>query len=144
MRKFRELQGNTEREINKIRKTTHKQDTKSNTQIETIRRAWQPTPVSLPGESHGQRSRVGYSPWGCKESDTTDVTEHACTHHYLFICPKFRFRNLILSFHSPDDNTVHFAPQLDNPQRFSTVLCHSTSTVSYYLGPPTRGQLKTS
>ena len=108
------------------------------------RRAWQPTPVFLPGESHGQRSRVGYSPWGCKESDTTDVTEHACTHHYLFICPKFRFRNLILSFHSPDDNTVHFAPQLDNPQRFSTVLCHSTSTVSYYLGPPTRGQLKTS
>ena len=30
------------------------------------RRAWQPTPVFLPGESHGQRSLVGYSPWGCK------------------------------------------------------------------------------
>ena len=29
------------------------------------RRAWQPTPVFLPGESHGQRSLVGYSPWGC-------------------------------------------------------------------------------
>ena len=29
-------------------------------------RAWQPTPVSLPGESHGQRSLVGYSPWGHK------------------------------------------------------------------------------
>ena len=27
------------------------------------------TPVFLPGESHGQRSLVGYSPWGCKESD---------------------------------------------------------------------------
>jgi len=27
------------------------------------RRAWQPTPVFLPGESHGQRSLVGYSPW---------------------------------------------------------------------------------
>ena len=36
------------------------------------RRAWQPTPVFLPGESHGQRSLVGYSPWGCKESDTTE------------------------------------------------------------------------
>ena len=35
------------------------------------RRAWQPTPVFLPGESHGQRSLVGYSPWGCKQSDTT-------------------------------------------------------------------------
>ena len=28
------------------------------------RRAWQPTPVFLPGESHGQRSLAGYSPWG--------------------------------------------------------------------------------
>ena len=38
------------------------------------RRAWQPTPVFLLGESHGQRSLVGYSPWGCKESDPTEVT----------------------------------------------------------------------
>ena len=37
------------------------------------RRAWQPTPVFLPGESHGQRSLVGYSPWGHKESDTIEV-----------------------------------------------------------------------
>ena len=35
-------------------------------------RAWQPTPVFLPGESHGWRSMVGYSPWGCKESDTAE------------------------------------------------------------------------
>ena len=41
------------------------------------RRQWQPTPVFLPGESHGQRSLVGYSPWGHKESDTTEVTKHA-------------------------------------------------------------------
>ena len=33
---------------------------------------WQPTPVVLPGESHGQRSLVGYRPWGCKESDMTE------------------------------------------------------------------------
>ena len=38
------------------------------------RRAWQPTPVFLPGESHGQRSLVGYSPWGPKESDATEAT----------------------------------------------------------------------
>ena len=31
-----------------------------------------PTPVLLPGEFHGQRKLVGYSPWGCKESDTTE------------------------------------------------------------------------
>jgi len=35
------------------------------------RRKWQPTPVFLPGESHGQRNLVGYSSWDCKESDAT-------------------------------------------------------------------------
>jgi len=33
---------------------------------------WQPTPVFLPGKSHGQRSLVGYIPWGQKESDITE------------------------------------------------------------------------
>ena len=42
------------------------------------RRAWQLTPVFLPEESHGQRSLAGYSPWGCTESDTTEVAQHAC------------------------------------------------------------------
>ena len=37
-----------------------------------LRRQWHPTPVLLPGKSHGQRSLVGYSPWGCKESDMTE------------------------------------------------------------------------
>ena len=36
------------------------------------RRQWQPTPVLLPGESHGRRSLVGYSPWGCEGSDMTE------------------------------------------------------------------------
>ena len=39
-------------------------------------RLGQPTPVFLPRNFHGQRSLVGYSPWGHKESDTT---EHTCT-----------------------------------------------------------------
>ena len=43
------------------------------------RSKWQFTPVFLPGESHGKRSMVGYNLWGCKESDTTEATEHACT-----------------------------------------------------------------
>ena len=38
------------------------------------RRAWKPTPLFLPGESCGQRSLAGNSPWGHKESDTTEVT----------------------------------------------------------------------
>ena len=41
------------------------------------RRAWQPTPVFLPGESHGQRSPMGYSPWGCTDLDTTKATQHS-------------------------------------------------------------------
>ena len=42
------------------------------------RRARQPTPVFLPGKSHGQRSLVGYHPWGHKELDMTEVTYHTC------------------------------------------------------------------
>ena len=37
------------------------------------RRAWQPTPVFLPGESHGQRNLVGCRPWGRRELDTTET-----------------------------------------------------------------------
>ena len=40
------------------------------------RRAWQPTSALLPGESHGQKSLVDYSPWGHKESDMTEAAEH--------------------------------------------------------------------
>ena len=41
------------------------------------RRAWQPTPVFLPGESRGQKTLADCSPRGRPESDTTEVTEHA-------------------------------------------------------------------
>ena len=34
--------------------------------------AWQPTPVFMPGKSHGPRSLVGYNPWGGEESDTPE------------------------------------------------------------------------
>ena len=40
------------------------------------RRAWQSTPVFLPGESYRQRSLTGYSPWGHIELDMTEATEH--------------------------------------------------------------------
>ena len=63
------------------------------------RRKWQPTPVFLPGESHGGRSLVGYSPWGHKESDMTErfhftsgldwVRRHSVTRHGSLtqLCP---------------------------------------------------------
>ena len=43
------------------------------------RREWQPIPVFLPGEFHEERSVAGYSPWGCKESDTTERLTHTHT-----------------------------------------------------------------
>ena len=39
---------------------------------DALEKEWLPTPVFLPREFHGQRSIVGYSPWGCKESDMTE------------------------------------------------------------------------
>ena len=48
------------------------------------RKEWQPTPIFLPGESHGQRSLVGYSPWGCKESDMTERLIHTHTHTHSY------------------------------------------------------------
>ena len=44
---------------------------------------WQSTPVLLPGKSHGQRSLIGYSPWGRKESD---MTEQLHFHFPSFSC----------------------------------------------------------
>ena len=70
------------------------------------RRLQRPTPVFLPGESHGQRSWVGYSPWGCKDSDTTEATKQA----------HIPFGNILLNVLSADDNhcenckRVHCAP----------------------------------
>ena len=52
------------------------------------RSKWQPTPVFLPGEFHGQKSMAGYSPWGRRELDRIEVTWHvphdtfaSCTSH---------------------------------------------------------------
>ena len=44
------------------------------------RMEWQPTPLFLPGEFHGQRSLVGYNPWGCKELDTIEQLTHSHKH----------------------------------------------------------------
>ena len=50
---------------------------------------WPPIPVFLPGKCRGQRSLVDYSPWGHKESDTT---EHAHTH-----TPSYLISNMVLT-----------------------------------------------
>ena len=45
-----------------------------------LEEGWQPTPVFSPGKSYGQRSLVGYSPCGRKQSDTAEAAEHTGTH----------------------------------------------------------------
>ena len=64
------------------------------------KRKWQPTPVFLPGECHRQRSLVGYSPWGCKESDTTErLNFHFLTFRaYLLLLTKSDRQNILLNF----------------------------------------------
>ena len=82
------------------------------------RSPWPPTPVFLPGESHGWRSQAGYSPWGCKESYTT-VDTHTPV------------RQLTLHFftRSAKPAVLHLLPTLSTPQptlwpaRVNCLLC---------------------
>ena len=63
------------------------------------RRKWQSTPVLLPGKSHGQRSLVGYSPCGRKESDTTERHGYIIInelHQIKFISPRVTVHVTIL------------------------------------------------
>ena len=53
------------------------------------RRIWQPTLVLLRGKSHRRRSVVGYSPWGCKESDTTERLHSLLAVWITINCGKF-------------------------------------------------------
>ena len=73
------------------------------------RRKWQPTPVFLLGKSDGQRSLVGYSPWGRKESDTTKWLHFIHTgRSHMYVCV-FSLVRLICSPTdcSPPDSSVH-------------------------------------
>ena len=71
------------------------------------RRKWQPTAVFLPGEFHGQRSLVGYSPWGRKESDTTERLHlhfHSYYHsptHYSWAETALGLKVLLRPLHAP-------------------------------------------
>ena len=59
-----------------------------------LEKEWLPTPVFLPGESHGQNSLMGYNPWGHQESDMTegltdtheDVVKAVCSSDPAFLC----------------------------------------------------------
>ena len=71
-------------------------------------------PVFLPGASHGQRSLVGYSPEGHKESDMTEVTEHA--HSYrnkdLVVLGKERFMDQWNTIEKPEVDPYKYAQMI--------------------------------
>ena len=83
------------------------------------RRVWQPTPIFLPGESHRQRSLVGYSLWGCKESDRPEATEPEALSprvlgDWLHCKPHPVMLSLTLSLNSQEFSTLRQVQELGN------------------------------
>ena len=64
------------------------------------RRQWQPTPVLLPGKSHGRRSLVGCSPWGRGESDMTEQL-HFFTFHLPALEKEMATHSSVLAWRIP-------------------------------------------
>ena len=88
------------------------------------RRKQQPTPVFLPGKSHGQRSLAGYSPWGSKELDKTE--HHRCCYN---LCPWGHWRVLDQQHRDAvDGGLLHISAQL------WVWSCHMSTLQSYMVG----------
>ena len=94
------------------------------------RRKWQPTPVFLPGESHGQRSLVGYSPRGRKELDTTERL-HCHFHFRLVIAFLLRSKHLLISWLQLPSAVSLGPPKIKSV----TVSIVSPSICHYVMGP---------
>ena len=88
------------------------------------RRKWYPTPVFLPGKSHGQRNLAGYSPWGCKE---LDITDQAHTH---------------ITTKAKNDSPSLSAAQI--LQNLSSMTVYPTAIVCLYLDIPQNLYIKVS
>ena len=95
------------------------------------RQEWQPTPVFLPGQFHGQGSLVGYSPWGLQELDMTEwltlsfFQQSLCPGHFLWFYPIHHPRNL--------DSSVTRKENHSNGEFSSTkvfLVCPHISTLS--------------
>ena len=97
------------------------------------RRKWQPTPVFLPGESHGQRSLVGYNPWGCKESDTTEQLTHTVEAYHIFesLLPFFqKFKTQQSNIYSCTRYKIE--PEYSTSYVFTLLSCLTTDTHKHF------------
>ena len=81
---------------------------------EAQRRRWHPTPVLLPGKSHEQRSLVGYSPWGRKESEgfaksRTRLSNFTFTFHFHALEKEMATHSSVLAWENPRDGGAWWA-----------------------------------
>ena len=107
------------------------------------RRQWHPTPVLLPSKSHGWRSLVGCSPWGRKESDTTERLHF----HFSLSCIGEGNGNPLQCscLENPRDGGAWWAAVYGVAQgqtRLKQLSSRSSSSTALYLYPPTHRQTK--
>ena len=98
---------------------------------------WQLIPVFLPGELHAQRSLVGYSPWGCKESDTTERLTCASESRSL-VSDSLRPHGLNSPWNSPGQNigvgSLSFLQQIFLTQESTRGLLHCRQILEGIVG----------
>ena len=96
------------------------------------RRQWQATPVFLPGKSHGQRSLVGFNPWGCKESY---ATEELHFHFSLFTLVHGRRKWQLTQcscLENPTDSGARWAGVAQSQTRLNSLSSSSSKAVYCY------------
>ena len=92
------------------------------------RRARQPTPVFLPGESHGQRSLVGYGPWVRKEPDTTERLTHTCR----ILGASILFSIVVISIYIPANSQgAVLSPSDTYGHRLLKITLYGSAMISY-------------
>ena len=83
------------------------------------RRQWHPTPVLLPGESHGRRSLVGYSPWGHSQTRLSDFT---FTFHFHALEKEMTTHSSVLAWRIPGTGEPGGLPSMDGVAQSRTRL----------------------
>ena len=95
-------------------------------------RIWQPSPIFLPEKFHGPRSLVGYNPWTCKKSDTTELLTHTHTHR-----PELCKEGLGNCGESIEENYWHIGSgKASRRKRRDTSWVHCGSPTQRKLSPP--------
>ena len=78
------------------------------TEVIPWRRAWPPTPVCLPGKSHGWRNLAGYSTWDHKKSDTTELLHFITQLDFLYLENNLKFHISLEFLHTYQNQGAFF------------------------------------